>query len=217
MAFRYAIGFFFLLIQNTVSVYAQSNQDFKPYHPDRYTFELPKIWERNKMIAAVTDVISQTIDELKDKDFCTDCNAGYTVRITIDSISISNVQTSQPIEIGNLPHYTYSFDYSFYAALLIVDSAGKPVTSLRLIGPDEVMTYLTQFTLPAQNATYRAQYVYDNRGRPIGRRWVQEAGPFNIAQPRINASSIVTENFLLNICEKKIFEIRRLLRRLNSD
>jgi hypothetical protein len=217
MAFRFVIGFYISLLCSSTLALSQTINNFKPYHPDRYTLELPKTWERNKIITAITDILSQTIDELKEMDFCTDCKAVYTVRLTIDSINITNPQTSSPVEIGNIPHYTYTFDYTFYAALIVVDTAGIPVSSLRLIAPDEIMTFLQQFTLPPQNATYRSQYVYDNRGRVVGRRWVQEAAPFNIAQPRINASSIVTENFLLNICEKKIYEIRRTLNKLNSD
>ena len=88
---------------------------------------------------------------------------------------------------------------------------------LRLIGTDEVMTYIEQYMLPRQNVVYRATPVYDNRGRMIGRRWVQEAGPFNNFVPKVNPYSILSESFLLCICEKKIYEIRKMLKKLNQN
>ena len=54
------------------------------FHPDRYRLDLPRDWNRTKMIEAVTEVLSQTIDELKNKDFCTECRGIYTVRLYID-------------------------------------------------------------------------------------------------------------------------------------
>ncbi len=210
---------FVLLMALHISVlpFCQQKDSFVVNRPDRYRLELPREWNRNKLIEAITDVLPQTIDELKDKDFCTECKGGYTVKLNIDSVSVANAQTSMPVEIGSIPHYTFSFDYSFYAALVISDSSGTPFTMLRLMGTDEVMTYINQFTLPPQNIVYRSQNVYDSRGRVIGRRWVQEARAMNIANPTINPFSIVTESFLLNICEKRIYEIRKLLRKLNQD
>ncbi len=185
-------------------------------HPDRYRLELPKEWNRHKLIEAITEILPQTIDELKNREFCTEGKAAYYVRLFMDSLSVNDVQTSPPVEIGSIPHYTFSFNYSFYAALMITDSLGKPVSMLQLISGEEIMNYSKQFSLRPQNIVYRYQTIYDQRGRAVGRRLVEEATAVNNYVPKISAFSVLTENFLLNICEHKIFEIRKLLKKINA-
>jgi hypothetical protein len=184
-------------------------------HPDRYRLELPKEWNRHKLIEAITDILPQTIDELKDREFCTEGKAAFYVRLFMDSLSVNNIQTSPPVEIGSIPHYTFSFNYSFYAALLVTDSLEKPVSLLQLISGEEIMNYSKQFSLRPQNVVYRYQSIYDSRGRMVGRRLVEEARAVNNYVPKISASSVLTESFLLNICEQRIFEIRKLLKKMN--
>lgn len=186
-------------------------------HPDRYRLVLPKEWNKHKLIEAITDILSQTIDELKGREFCTEGKAAYYVRLFMDSLTVNDVQTTNPVEIGSIPHYTFSFNYSFYAALIITDSLKKPVTMLQLISGEETMNYSKQFSLRPQNAVYRYQTVYDTRGRPIGRRLVEEAPAVNNYVPKMSPFSILTEDFLLSICQAKIFEIRRLLKKLYPD
>jgi hypothetical protein len=193
------------------------DQDSIFNHPDRYRLDLPKVWNRHKVIEAITDILPQTIDELKDREFCTSGKAAYSVRLAIDSIVINNEQTSPPIEIGSIPHYTFTFNYSFHAALVVFDSLGNSITSLQLVSNEDIMDYSKQFTLRPQNVVYRYQTIYDPRGRAVGRRLVQETPAVNNYIPKISASSVMTEDFLLNICENKIYEIRRLLKKISSD
>ncbi|MBI5857056.1 MAG: hypothetical protein HZB42_05330 [Sphingobacteriales bacterium] len=216
MDFRYKIEFLLLVIVLPLCSFPQRT-DSLFYHPDRYRLDLPKEWNRPKLIEAVTDVLSQTIDELKNRDFSTEGKAAYYVKLVIDSLIISNQQTSPPIEIGSIPHYTFSFNYNFNAALLVSDSMNKPVSSLRLVSAEETMTYTRQFSTLPQNAVYRYETVYNNLGRPVGRRLVQEAPPVNTYIPRIDPFSVITPAFLMNICEKKIYEIRKLLKKLNQE
>jgi len=186
-------------------------------HPGRYRIDLPKEWMRPKVIQAITDILPQTIDELKDREFCTSGNAAYYVRLFIDSLVVTNQQTSPPVEIGSIPHYTFSFDYSFYAALIISDSMEKPFSMLQLVSGDETLNYSKQFSLRPQNVVYRYVTIYDLRGRAVGRRMLEEARAVNIYVPKISPFSVLTENFLLNICEQRIFEIRKLLKKINPE
>jgi len=186
-------------------------------HPDRYRLELPKEWNRHKLIEAITDILPQTIDVLKDREFCTEGKAAYYVQLFMDSLTVNDVQTTPPVEIGSIPHYSFSFNYSFYAALIITDSLKKPVTMLQLISGEEIMSYSKQFSLRPQNVVYRYQTVYDPRGRPVGRRLVEEAPAVNNYVPKISPFSVLTESFLLTICEQKIFEIRKLLKKITPD
>jgi hypothetical protein len=186
-------------------------------HPDRYRLDLPKVWNRHKLVEAITDILPQTIDELKDREFCTEGKAAYYVRLIMDSLSVNDIQTTPPVEIGSIPHYTFSFNYSFHAALMVTDSLKKPVSMLQLLSGDEIMSYTRQFSLAPQNVIYRYQTIYDQRGRPMGRRLVEEAGAVNNYVPKISPFSVLTEDFLLNICEQKIYEIRKLLKKINSN
>lgn len=216
MTIRYKIKFLLLVLLFPACLVAQK-KDSLINHRDRYRLDLPKEWNRPKLIETITDILPQTIEELRGKDFCMDGLAAFYVRLIIDSVTVSNQQTSPPVEIGSLPHYTFSFNYSFDAVLMITDSLNKPVSLLRLVSTEETMTYSRQFTTLPQNATYRYETVYSNTGRPVGRRLIQEAPPVNTYIPRIDPFSVVTPGFLMNICEKKIYEIRKLLKKLNQD
>lgn len=204
--------FLFFLLQGI-----GQNNDITINHPDRYRLDLPREWNRHKLIEAITDILPQTIDELKDRGFCTEGKAAYYVRLFMDSLTVNDVQTSPPVEIGSIPHYTFSFNYSFYAALIITDSLKKPVSMLQLVSGEEIMSYSKQFNLRPQNVVYGYQTIYDQRGRPVGRRLVEEARAVNNFVPKISPFSIVTESFLLTICEQKIYEIRKILKKINSD
>ena len=126
---------------------------------------------RPKIIKAITDILPQTIDELKNLDFCTSGKAAYYIRLAIDSIVVSNEQTTLPVEIGSIPHYTFSFTYSFHAALVVFDSLGKSITMLQLVSGDEAMNYTKQFSLSPQNIVYRYQTMNDQRGSPPAEDW----------------------------------------------
>src|ERR1700741_2237990 len=102
MTTRHSISVLLLALHFSVFSFCQSKDSFAVNRPDRYRLDLPKQWDRNKLVEAMTDVLSQTIDELKDREFCTECRAGYTVRLTIDSLTVSNANTSMPVEIGNI-------------------------------------------------------------------------------------------------------------------
>lgn len=186
-------------------------------YPDRYRLDLPKEWQKPRIIEAITEILPQTIDELKDRDFCTAGKAAFYIQLLIDSVFVDNAQTSPPVEIGSIPHYNYTFNYNFYAALMITDSFGKKISALQLNPTDQTMTYFKQFSLPRQNVVYRYVTVYDQRGRAVGTRLVEEAGPVNTFVPNIDPFSVLTEDFLLSICEKKIFEIKRILKKINNN
>ena len=215
MKVRYKIKILLLVLGLPVLSFSQ-NKDSLLNHPNRYRLDLPKEWNKPKLIEAIRDILPQTIDELKNRDFCTEGKAAYYVRLVIDSLSVSNQQVPPPVEIGTIPHYTFSFNYNFNAVLFVTDSLNKPVSLLRLISGEETMTYTYQFTTRPQNVTYRYETVYSNTGRPIGTRIVQDAPAVNTYAPRFNAFSVLTREFLMNICEKKIYEIKKLLKKLNQ-
>jgi hypothetical protein len=76
MGFRYKIHFLLLGVLQPLIIFAQSKDSLFTY-PDRYKLELPKEWNRHKLIEAITDILPQTIDELKDRDFGTERKAAY--------------------------------------------------------------------------------------------------------------------------------------------
>lgn len=216
MTTRLKILSLLFIIPLSIQTKAQDNKNLV-FHPDRYLLILPPEWNKTKMIAATSEVLSQTIDELKDKDFCTEGRAIYNVHLYIDSVTVSNQQTAAPIEIGSIPHFNYSFDYSFNAGLLVTDTSNKSVAFLRLVSGDEVMTYSSQITTRPQNVTYRYEPVVSNTGRVMGRRLVQDVPAVTTYVPQLNAFAILSQSFLADICAQKLLEMRKTLKKLNQD
>jgi len=187
-----------------------------PQHSDRYKLDLPVDWiKKTRLVRVVTDILPKTITELADRDFCTECKAGYTVSLYIDSIRVYNEHTSAPIQIGRASRYTFSFNYSFYAALLLRDSTGRPLSMLRLNDSQELLHYSKNYSLEPKNYTTRNQPVYDTAGQIIDRRIVEELPMVITDLPKYNAGSVLTESFLQEICERSIYEIDRFLRKFN--
>lgn len=195
------------------------SQDRKPtpYYPERYQLVLPDEWmKRPKVLKAINEILPQTIGELKDRDFCTQCKAGYKVTLYTDSVEYFNEITSAPTQVGREARFTCSFDYRFYAALLVSDSSGKAVTMLRLNDANEILTWSKVVTATQQNGVYRYENIMDTTGtRLIGRRVIEEAPPVLTDAPTVNARSVLTPSFILRICELRIYEIEKTLRKLN--
>lgn len=189
---------------------------FIPQHSDRYKLDLPAEWiKKTRLVRVVTDILPKTIIELADRDFCTECKAGFTISLYIDSIRVYNEHTSAPIQMGRASRYTFSFNYSFYAALLLRDSSGRPLSMLRLNDSQELLHYSKNYSLEPKNFTTRNQPVYDTAGRIIDRRIVEELPMVITDLPKHTAGSVLTESFLQEICERSIYEIDRFLRKFN--
>lgn len=216
--FRIRLFILALGIAQTISAQKPDlNTPIPPDHPGMYRLILPDGWEhRHKLMQVITDILPETIDELKDRDFCTEGTASYYVQLLLDSITAGNVHTPAPVEINNRPYYTVSFDYSFYGALVVLDSNRNIISRLRLISAEEVNTYTERFSTPAQNITYRTISIYNPQGRVIGTRRVPDSRPVNNYVPRVNPWNIITQQFLEDICEKRIMEIGRLLKKITG-
>jgi hypothetical protein len=219
MLVGYKIRLLFFLLWFSQLAFGQSKDTIlRLDHPGRFRLDLPGDWmHRHKLMNVITDILPETIDELKDRDFCTEGTASYYVKLLMDSISAGNIQTPPPVEISSRPYYTTSFDYSFYGALAVYDSLLRPVAKLRLVSDDEIFTYTNRFSTPAQNVTYRTQYVYGSSGRIIGIRRVEEGRAVNTYIPKVNPWQVITPDFLAAICEKRIIEIAKMLKKLNPE
>lgn len=208
------ISGFFLAILLTLSLTAQKKASVHNY-PDRYRLDIPKEWKKPRLILAITEMLPATIDELKNRDFCTECKTPYCVHLTIDSISIENSQTSAPIESGLHSSSTFSFTYHFYAALTVFDSLERTVARLRLVSTEESFDYTKQYSgTSAENVTYTQQNVYDTSGRVIGSQRVEDARAFTTSVPNHSPWEVLTTPFLMDICEQKVYAIRKLLKQV---
>lgn len=187
----------------------------RPNYPDRYQLDLPADWmKKPKLIRTITDILPKTLSQLEEKQFCTECRAGMRVSLLIDSLEVINENTSAPTQVGQTSRYTYSFNYSFYAALLLTDSNGHPLSLLRLNDAAELMSYSKEFSMQAMNATYRREPVYDTLGRIVSSRIVEEAPAIITDVPRMSPYQVLTNDFILNICLRRIYEIEKYLRKV---
>lgn len=182
---------------------------------ERYRLDLPKEWNRRKLIIAITDILPKTIDKLKNRDFCTKGKAAFYVRIIIDSLSV--------YDIKSIPSNTFSFNYSFHAALLVTDSLENPVSMLRLVARDETMNYSKNQPQFQQYVISTKEIIYDSIGaRKIGQvgegsRVIVKKEIYDMPNISPSIHAILTEKFLLTICEQRIFQIKEWLKEIIPD
>src|SRR5215471_5163382 len=64
---------------------SEGQNSFTRKFPERYQLDLPMEWINTpKLVRAITEILPKTLEVLKDKEFCTDCEAGYSVKLVID-------------------------------------------------------------------------------------------------------------------------------------
>jgi hypothetical protein len=169
-------------------------------YPDRYRLRLPEEWMKPKIIRAVTEILPQTIDELKNRGFCTNGKAAYYVFLIVDSLSVNHT------------------GYSFHAALRTYDSLGKIIADLKLISPEEIFDSKQPVSTTGTTNFYsQPEYAYSPAPDSYGnyqRIPITNAPPPVWNDNFINYSSVDLN--ILGICKSKIFEIRRLLKKINS-
>jgi hypothetical protein len=182
-----------LLALHLFFLYASSQKnDIIINHPDRYRLRLPEEWMYPKVIKAVTDILPKTIDELKGRDFCTVGKAAYYIFLIIDTFSIDQS------------------GYSFHAALRTYDSLGRVIADLLLFSPKEIFSLRRSIKIRPADYYSTATYVYspapDETNSPPLPVWDEDF--FTFSSLKLN---------ILNMCKKKIFEIKKLLRRFNQE
>lgn len=205
-----------LLIGLLISIPSLSQNDLvSANNSGQYRLALPVEWTRPRLTKAITEILPQTVDELKNRVLCTNCKEAHLVRLILDSVVIRNSQNSQPFEAGTVPRYTYtfSFNYSFFGALVIFDNLEHPLTKLKLVAVEEIFTYSKDFTLSAQGSGIKYDYTYDSTGKIVNdRRIAESTKAVNTDTPNHNARLVVTTAFLRDICEQRIFELRKKIR-----
>jgi hypothetical protein len=202
-------------------VMAQKKKDSLRYHPNSYRLDLPPEWLKPKTMKVITEILPATIDELKEREFCTSGKADFTVRLLIDSVEVSNEQTSFPQERGSGQYtyflYSFSFSYRFYAALVLYDSLKRPVSRLRLYSTNEWFDYSKEYKLAPQNGVYQYENVYDTSGkRVVGKKLVEIAKPYITEIPVHNAKYELGYTHLVDMCKQQFYVIRKWLRGLSK-
>lgn len=190
-----------------------------PYHPNSYHLLLPEVWLKPKLIKAITDILPQTLDQVKGRDFCTSCRADYTAMLIIDSISYAsggNITTIINPILETFPDVEYGV-VSFYAAIRLFDSTGKAVIDLQLIGTEEDMTASNPWELRMQqiqpSAPYDIELIRTMHGTTT---YLRNTSLYNnlpstpVYRRSYNGNSIS----FMGVCEKRIYQIRRWLRHL---
>lgn len=192
---------------------------FAKRFPDRYQLDLPAEWNRPKLLGAINQILPKAIEELKDKDFCTECRGAYTVRLILDSprvASRSNINKGYAgsrsfMEAGRLlqgaaNQVTMQVTYRFRAALGIYDSSGQRVTQLLLVpySDEQVKTKDTAMG----GFYYTTETIRDREGREtkLLLPHFEDIPLSNNLQP--------DRDDLLRITEQRIYFIRDLIKNL---
>jgi len=195
-------------LMTSPSVHSQDSVFIKN-HSGRYRLDLPAELKTPKLMRAITDILPKTMLELKDHDLCSSCKAEYIVKFIIDSMST---------DASTIPA-----SYRFKATLRVFDSSGSPVSQLLIISPQE--TFETSSTPPLKNKsqkeyTIETMNMYDESGTIlVGSIPVTMATPafdnFDFIQ-NSNRYPLISRTDLVNICKKKILEIKRMLEKLSE-
>ena len=199
--------------------YSQENGYVRKF-PNRYKLDLPAEWNKPKLMLAITEILPKTLDELKGKEFCTDCEAGYSIKILINvpyiksrnniSKGIGNTtfvsSTSASNYAGNYNMY-FSMEvvYQFRAALGLFDSTGKNIVDLVLVLPDE--EHIKQKDTTMSSGSITTQEVRDITGRIVSRANIPSVNP-----PPVTNTLSPSLYELLAIAEQRVYSIRDILK-----
>jgi len=196
----------FILIL-TIRCFPQSI-DLVVSRPDRYQLDLPVEFSSPKMIRTITEILSKTMIELKDRDFCTSCVAGYIVKLQIDSIK-TDISTNPGT-------------YNFKAVLRVFDSTNNPVSQLLIVSPKETFEVIVK----GNKTTHPIEYTKKDKNL------IEELAPMLPGTERDKMTSPAFNNFLssnipgytpllsstdlVKICKKKIMELKKMLKKLSE-
>lgn len=173
---------------------------------DRYKLDLPGTWMKPKIIKAVTEVLPLTLEELKDKDFCTDCEGAYTVQLLVDSPYIKSRNNISNGYSGNVLHYTMEIIYQFRSTLGLFDTSGNLLTELVLVAPEE--EHAKRSGMQMNQMTYSRQIITDREGRVT-----QIMVPVYNSAPVTNTMYPSVED-LSAITEQRLYQVRDFLKKI---
>jgi hypothetical protein len=209
---------FFISIQS----YSQTDTAAR-YYAGRYLLDIPKEWEKAKLLDAITEILPQTFDEYIDssKKFCLDCKTDLIVSLMIQpAVKVKGKEM-----------------YQFSAALGLFDTSGKELMELSLISPEE--KHQIKVRLEYKNApSYNYNSYNDNRtpsnnnvtrtfitgprGNIVGSVRTAQPRTYTVNPPRI-VNNIPTSRELspsildlMFIAEKRIYEIQEILENLKK-
>jgi hypothetical protein len=199
-----------------VTTMAQNKADDK--YANRYKLDIPKDWiKKPRLMRAITNILPLTLTQLKELDFCTEGKAAYTVKIFIGRIRVQNDNITTPIQQSGRITYTHTFNYSYYSGLMLYDSTGKELIMLRLTDPKETYQYRREYSKAQKRLHNNTEVamVNDIQTLPAYNSLLRDGATVN-KLPAHTAKSVLTNDFLLKICEEKVFEIQKILRSLSS-
>lgn len=221
MNHRYIVFIVLSILLNQSYLLAQRNDDDK--YAKRYRLELPEEWTKKpRLMRAITNILPQTLSKISDFDFCTYGKAKYVVKLYVGRLNVMNEYMTPPIEGGGKISYIHSFEYTFYAGLLLCDTNGRGISMLRLNDPDDVYNYRKEYVtfanqrpgLPALNPVLDME-ASDNVNSSNLPDVLRRRSLNNRNSPK-RVKDILTTDFFLRICMSKIYETQRLLRDIAS-
>lgn len=173
-----------------ISIYPQKTIS-QVRHMDRYRINFPEEWKKPKIIRAVTFILSSTVDELKDRDFCTEGQALYYVFLYIDSITFKENA------------------YSFYASFRTFDSTGRAIVDLRLVSGSEIFDKTKDISF-GEDPTIS----YSQLGPNVDITTFNNDNTFILYKMIIDSSRDLR---IMEICKKRIFQLKKRLQKLSEN
>lgn len=193
------------------SAYSQSSNYSRKF-PNRYELDLPNEWITTpKLINAITNILPKTLEVLKDKEFCTDCEAGYSVKLVVDLPVIKSRNNISKGVDGRGKRYSLEVVYQYRAALELYDSTGQNIIDLVLVMPEEehikkkdTIMYAMEYDRPTE--------IKDINGRRISSVWIPSFNPNTLP---INNTVSPSLYELMAIAEQRVYAIKDILKKLD--
>ena len=136
------------------------------YAEGRFSVEIPDGWQRKpKILVALNDILSTQIDLLKDKRFCFNCDAEYTVKFNVSQFQLLN---KNAVSTGNNAFQGETY-YSFKGSMAVFDTNDQLLTSLELVNPtapQKIKYSMSYLARPGRSTTSYSLVNEANQNNP---------------------------------------------------
>ncbi|GEM_PF-3558107 len=169
----------------TINTYAQNKK--------KYRLELPEELQKKRIIDAVEEVLLYTLPQLKDKKYCTDCKADYTVKYQTTAQEFGTDKDGKQF-------------FVFKSTFILYDSADNIINRIAVVNPE------------TDNKVF---YDASNNNKPIAPMPLSTAEKQkNVDVAKIKSffdgfnqvSEVYKEELFLKTSKEKIFDIRENIR-----
>jgi hypothetical protein len=195
-------------------------------YPERYTLDIPNSWaKKTKTIKAITDIVPATAEELKDKQFCMNCTAGYTVKLIIENPIVETYSSENRGSVKNLATSQQVTGFRFKSYFAVYNKKNEGVVKIIITDPERDL-FLWRSNSSGGGAYGDASTgsgILRSYGKMLGKYDTYDIDPRDYSQQYSYSSNTgsakdrLDKTVLLNYAEQKLYSMRDLIRNWEDD